>query len=73
MFPLGPEWQAARAKAAGEGSPPWRGMLGEQMGQEDGSRLGRGLCHHLLHHPHPHFGFRAEPGFENSNHRLFGY
>ena len=43
------------------------GPLGEQMGQEDGRRPGRGLCLYLLHHSHPHFGFWAEPRFEKSN------
>lgn len=37
------EWQAARAEAAGEGSPPWRGLLGEQMGQKMAAD-GGGAC-----------------------------
>lgn len=43
------------------------GPLGEQMGQEDGSRPGRGLCLYLLHRSRPHSGFWAEPCFKKSN------
>lgn len=77
MLPLEPESgkePGLRLRWGGGGSlRPWRRELGEQMGQEDGSLPGRGLYHHLLHRPHPHFGFWAEPRIKKSNHQFFSY
>ena len=74
MLALGPEGvKQPGLRLLGEGCPPGREPLGEQMGRKMAAAWGGGMCHHLLHHPHPHSGFWAEPGFKNSNHQFFSY
>lgn len=67
MLPLGPEGGRQPALRLWGRLASMEGLLGEQMGKEGGNRQARGLCRHLLRHPHPHFGFWAEPGFKKSN------
>lgn len=67
MLPLGPESGRQLGLRLRGRLASVEGLLGEQMGKEGGNRQARGLCHHLLQHPRPHFGFWAEPGFKKSN------
>lgn len=67
MLPLGPESGRQPGLRLRGRLASVEGLLGEQMGKEGGNRQARGLCHHLLQHPRPQFGFWAEPGFKKSN------
>lgn len=66
MLPLGPERGEQPGRGCGGSSPPRRGCRGSRWGRKMAAD-GRGLCLHLLHHPHPHFGVWTKPGFKKSN------
>lgn len=53
------EWQAAGLRLRGR-SACTEGLLGKRWSW-------RMAADCLLHHPHPHFGFGAEPGLKKSN------